>query len=176
MKPYLPYTGVGSRDTPPEFLALIKQYAKILDKKGFTLRSGGARGADSAFESVSNNKEIYFPSNNSKIDNNTYFFSESKLNEWKYMLDYYYLGPRIKKEYTKNLHARNIAQVLGFDVDSPSFFLICYTPDGLENLNYTPNSGGTRTAIFVAYKHNIPIFNIKNKCSRDNLEHLLTII
>jgi len=38
---------------------------------------------------------------------------------WQYM-----------KPAAKNLMARNVYQVLGKNLDSPSSFLICYTPDG----------------------------------------------
>jgi hypothetical protein len=45
------YTGVGSRDTPEEVLSVMRTLAKCLARAGYTLRSGGAEGADAAFES-----------------------------------------------------------------------------------------------------------------------------
>ena len=44
------YTGVGGRETPPHVLNLMTRIAQGLAKVGGILRSGGARGADSAFE------------------------------------------------------------------------------------------------------------------------------
>lgn len=55
------YTGIGSRETPPEIQEIMTNYARKLDKLGFILRSGGAMGADTAFEKGSTNKEIYLP-------------------------------------------------------------------------------------------------------------------
>lgn len=49
------YTGIGSRETPEDFLKLFTQVARYLEIKGFTLRSGHARGADYAFEKRSKN-------------------------------------------------------------------------------------------------------------------------
>lgn len=57
------YAGVGSRETPHEILALMTDVAKILGQHGWTLRSGGARGADTAFEDGAKGfkREIYLP-------------------------------------------------------------------------------------------------------------------
>jgi predicted Rossmann fold nucleotide-binding protein DprA/Smf involved in DNA uptake len=43
------FTGIGSRKTPPEILAQIEKIAEIAAASGWTLRSGGAEGADTAF-------------------------------------------------------------------------------------------------------------------------------
>lgn len=47
---YKTYEGIGSRNTPEDFKYLLFHAAKTLAMKGYTLRSGGADGADSAFE------------------------------------------------------------------------------------------------------------------------------
>lgn len=43
------YTGIGSRQTPPEILKMMTKIATQLESKGWVLRSGGAEGADEAF-------------------------------------------------------------------------------------------------------------------------------
>ena len=170
------YTGIGSRQTPQPYLDLMRDYAIYLRDKAI-VRSGGADGADTIFEQYSAKKEIYLPSNTyngRKADNLQYIFDYRQLKEARKLLDIYYLGYRSTKQFINDLHARNIFQVLGLYFDKPSSFLICYTPDGLEDLNYTKHSGGTRTAIFVAYTNNIPIFNIKNKHSQNKLEMFMS--
>ena len=47
------YTGIGSRETPGLILALMGRISARMDRLGFTLRSGGADGADAAFEANS---------------------------------------------------------------------------------------------------------------------------
>lgn len=47
---YLPYAGIGSRQTPDDILELMHRIGSTLAINGFTLRSGGAVGADTAFE------------------------------------------------------------------------------------------------------------------------------
>ena len=44
------YAGVGSRATPPEVLAGMSDLARVLGDAGFALSTGGADGADRAFE------------------------------------------------------------------------------------------------------------------------------
>lgn len=59
------YAGIGSRKTPPEIIEIFERMGSWLAKKGHILRSGGAEGADSAFEKgcdkESGEKEIYLP-------------------------------------------------------------------------------------------------------------------
>ena len=44
------FVGIGSRETPKELLSEITKFAAIMASKGWILRSGGAQGADTAFE------------------------------------------------------------------------------------------------------------------------------
>jgi len=58
------YAGIGSRETPEDICALMTQIARALEERGFRLRSGGAGGADLAFEhgtSKPDQREIYIP-------------------------------------------------------------------------------------------------------------------
>ena len=56
------YAGIGSRNTPENIQAIMTKLATKLESLGWVLRSGGADGADSAFELgvlSHQNKEIY---------------------------------------------------------------------------------------------------------------------
>lgn len=44
------YAGIGSRRTPPAILSMMEDVAEELARRGWFLRSGGAEGADLAFE------------------------------------------------------------------------------------------------------------------------------
>ena len=46
------YAGIGSRETPIEFLEMFKRVAKYIATNGYILRSGGAKGVDTAFEQI----------------------------------------------------------------------------------------------------------------------------
>lgn len=61
------WTGVGSRETPRDILDLMEDIAFKLSQDKWILRSGGAEGADTAFEIGALNSftevvpEIYIP-------------------------------------------------------------------------------------------------------------------
>ena len=58
------YAGIGSRKTPPEILEAMTRIAAELERRDWILRSGGADGADLAFESGvqdAAHKEVYLP-------------------------------------------------------------------------------------------------------------------
>ena len=44
------YAGIGSRSTPSSILSIMTILGKTLAQNGYILRSGGAEGADKAFE------------------------------------------------------------------------------------------------------------------------------
>jgi len=63
--------------------------------------------------------------------------------------------------YAKKLHARNAFQVLGRNLNKPSSFLICWTPDGcISHKTRSIKTGGTGTAISIADHYNVPVFNL----------------
>lgn len=59
------YTGIGSRKTPDSTLKEFESIGRELASRGYLLRSGGAPGADYAFEkgclSARGNRNIFLP-------------------------------------------------------------------------------------------------------------------
>lgn len=63
----------------------------------------------------------------------------------------------------KKLHARNCSQILGMDLKTPSKFVLAWTPDGAETEKQcSARTGGTGTAIKLASRNGIPVFNMAN--------------
>ncbi len=155
------YAGIGSRETPSSLQPLID---KIVDRLSeYTLRSGGAPGADSMFEKNAINKEIFLPWKD--FNNN-----ESLL--FKITPDAYIMAKKYHPRYdtlsdgAKNMMARNCYQVLGFDLNTPVDFIICWTKDG-------KNIGGTSQALRIAQNLDIPIFNLYfDDCYKKLIQHL----
>lgn len=149
------YTGIGSRETPKHILEVISKISSYLSKDGFVLRSGGAVGADLAFEKgcCSGNKEIYlhwrgFNGNASPLfilSEEAYSIAKQYHPRWDSLSDA-----------VKKYHCRNVYQVLGYDLETPTIFIICWTKDG----KFT---GGTGQALRIANDKNILIYNLHNK-------------
>lgn len=158
------YAGIGSRETPPDMIDLMREFAYLASLRGWVLRSGAAQGADSAFElgcdDAKGEKEIFIPWPNF---NNHYSqligptdaamrVAEAVHPTWKR------LSPAAKK-----LVARNMHQIMGANMDEPVLCVVCWTPDGCENIKeYSRKTGGTGTAISFASTQGIPVFNFKH--------------
>lgn len=168
------YAGIGSRETPPEVLETMEKLAAVLANRGWILRSGHADGADSAFEdgvlSSSGEAEIFIPWEKfGKPYNSTH--------KVRYICNVTDEAMKIAKnihpawvrcsEWVKKLHARNVQQVFGENLNEPVDFIICWTPDGKIQ-------GGTATAINLAITNNIPVFNLAVAHEKKLLKAYLT--
>ncbi len=138
------YAGIGARDTPKDMLDLMANLSRVLYNQGYILRSGGAKGADSAFESeCCGAKEIFRPNGD--------------IPDWAFQTVYkYHPNPMNINDYGKKCHARNAQIILGGSGDVPALFVVCWTKDG-------GFSGGTGQALRIAKDNNIPIYNVRNK-------------
>lgn len=150
------YAGIGMRKTPQECLTYMTGLAKVLAKRSYILRSGGADGADSAFESgcddVKGNKEIFLPWK--AFNNNPSLLYDATLSNWDEAMK---IAASIHPAWSiltiseQKFHIRNVYQIQGQDLHTLVDFVICYT-NGV---------GGTMQSVRLAKKHNIPVFNLK---------------
>lgn len=153
------YAGIGSRKTTTKILNRMELIGKYLAKHGAILRSGGALGADSAFErgcdSVNGVKEIYVTPDNPNRTRKGYF-GDMLTKEHYDLVRKYHPKPERLSNHAMDLMARNGCQVLGRNLDKPSDIIICWTEGGLPK-------GGTAQAIRLATKHakpQIPVINL----------------
>lgn len=175
------YTGVGSRETPKEILDLMREYSRIMALLGWSFRSGGADGADSAFsngwwDARDIDKEIqegeiylpwdgfndFMPSDPCCIlvtDKRIIQKAQEILQTVHPAYDNLTRGPLA-------LHTRNVYQVLGADLKTPSKGLVAYAKiDSKGN-----PTGGTATAIKIALMNNIPVRNLYKEKDREFIE------
>ena len=146
------YAGIGSRRTPPEVLQKMQDYAVRLQKLGYILRSGGAIGADQAFE------RLVSP-------------------EWKVILRPGDSTPEAEalastlhpawhncSPYVKRLHGRNCQIILGLNLHTPVDFVISYSTD--------PKRGGTSLGMNLATQpeYKIQVFNLAEMACEAELE------
>ena len=142
MQATLSYAGIGSRKTPVNILDNMTQIGEWLEGEGWLLRSGGADGADWAFEygiNFDDHKEIYKAKDASilHIDHAKMFHPA-----WDRC-----------SGYARRLHARNSIIMLGPKLDDPVDMVICWTPNG-------EITGGTGQALRIAKTEGIPVFNL----------------
>lgn len=134
------YAGIGSRQTPDHILELMAELARYLAGKGWILRSGGAAGADQAFEHAAGGGEI--------------FTAHGFIPAWtRIFTEYFHPNPSALTPYARRLMDRNAMQILGMEGDFPVEFVVCWTKDGKK-------VGGTAQAIRIAEFYHIPIYNL----------------
>ena len=148
------YAGIGARITPTEVCDKFTLLAIRLEGMGYTLRSGGAEGADRAFErGVPNSRVIYRP----------YHATPDAIN----LASEYHPAWHRCNDYVKSLHGRNMMIILGDDLMSPAKFVVCWTKSGKPQ-------GGTAMGMAVAQANNIPIFNVQDESNWESLDNFLT--
>ncbi len=176
------YTGIGARKTPGNILHAMVQVGEFMYNAGHTLRSGGAQGADRAFEigadrsfglkrnagerDPSTLKEIYLPSPGWN-GNDSPLYNVGQDAERVASL-FHPAWDRLS-DFVKKLMARNAYQMLGLDLETKSDFVICWTPKGEV-------VGGTGQALRMASYYGIPIINMGNLTLdqvNDRLQQLL---
>jgi len=154
------YAGIGSRRTPIHVQALMTLIAYYLEKEGYILRSGGAKGADTAFEIgvVNPNNKIIYTADQTVS-------KEATESVAKYHPSVHSLHP-----YAFKLMARNYCQIHGNTGETKSSsFVICWTPDACTtHSSRTINTGGTGQAISIASDSNIRIYNLADTTTYNN--------
>jgi len=171
--PTMTYAGIGSRETPQEVLDKMTEVAKYLEGLGYTLRSGGAVGADKAFEKgVTSKKEVFLGTSKTgerekkiarEIHPNPQALDNAKSKTGKPIADFMW-----------NLMGRNTNQIFGANLDTPVDFVLAWTQDGLTDYRERSlKSGGTGQAIDMASRKGIPVINMANDNWRDELKKVI---
>lgn len=147
------FTGVGAIIIPSSIFKILYDIGIQLMADNWICRTGTAMGSDMAFResymAKLNNMEVYAAKD---IISNAFNNAELARN---IVRNYHPCYDRIQSEYAKALLARNVYQVLGSDLNTPSEIVFCYTDNG-------ETVGGTSIAIRIAQHYDIPIVNLGN--------------
>jgi hypothetical protein len=178
-----PYTGVGARDTPLDVCAEQVRLSAWLWRRNYRLRSGGAWGSDESFERGVGRKadmEIILPQYSfrgriarpgtpysvvpDELEAQGREIAASVHPKWSAVE----AKERAGDPFAASAHIRNVLQVLGLDLKSPSDFLVCWAPIKGKSVD-----GGTRTAYELAKRNGIPAWNLAS--TQDIAEMRLTL-
>lgn len=161
------YAGIGNRDldgvresnTAEPVQNVMAWIAGELEKLGYTLNSGGAKGADLSFESGVKSR-----------GHKNVFYAADATEETRSIAQELHPRHGNLSGIALDLFARNTNQVFGLNLDTTVDFVVCYTRDGCETARErTRDTGGTGQAIEMADRKGVPVFNMKKK---DWLERL----
>ncbi len=166
------YSGIGARAAPPEVLSLMTRAAFALTKRGYVLRSGHASGADSAFErGAGDAAQIFLPGPGWRGSESVFHPAALGDELWgraRAIAAAHHPAFAGLSSFVQALHTRNVFQVLGLALDSPSEFVLCWTADGEA-------SGGTGQALRIAATHGVPVYNLQRDRERAHVERYLVL-
>lgn len=187
------YAGIGSRETSIDIQKEMYKIAKELESLGYVGQSGGAIGADKAFEganqpwekedgTVAGTKEFTRSKSNvtkwakysdgKNIASKFVVFKSSDSND-KVRNIAKEIHPKKQKLSEKDgldLHARNTFQVFGKNLDTPVDFVLFYAQEQKDSIR---PKGGTGQAVEMARLKGIPTINMADKNWREQLDNVL---
>ena len=168
------YAGIGSRETPDKVRSDMGRMGETLARLGWTLRTGGADGADDAFlrgaqrgGAATGALEVFLPwsdYNGLKGEWTTVLDRVRERDAMEVVSRYHPAWTRCRPG-ARKLHARNAAIIHGATLDRPVDAVVCWTPNGVP-------VGGTATGIRMAEDAGIPVFNLARFRADDVLEKL----
>ncbi len=136
------YAGIGARKTPMPVLQRMELLGTLLAARGIELRSGKAKGADTAFEVGAR-----------RVNGPMTLRVMSRHEPWLAHAAKYHPNWEACDFDTQALHARNSGIVMGDKLNDPVNFIVCWTNGGGA-------VGGTGQALRIAADIGIPIFNL----------------
>lgn len=148
---------------------LAELAAQALADAGWTLRSGHAEGMDRAFgRGAGAHAEVYLPWPSFEAPEPVFgdVVFDRPTAEARDLASHYHPAWAKLSDPVRALHARNMHEVLGRELDSPVTFVVCWTP-GAEM------TGGTAQALRLAQARSIPIFNLAREADRQRIERWL---
>ena len=152
------YAGIGSREVSQDMFRFLSSIGMKMATNEHTLRSGGAIGSDTAFETghlqvTKHNIEIFRPDDISVVK----YLEIANSNKMSLLYNACFEYPfDAMKYWTQQLLMRNLLTIIGHNLSTYVDGVICYTRDGQE-------IGGTRYAIRIAKQLNIPVLNVGNR-------------
>ena len=165
------YAGIGARATPAAVLADMETIAAWLARTGWTLSSGGADGADSAFAAgaPAEQRTVWLPwrGYNGHRGPDCRVLSTAAMAACIEIAAPLHPAWERCSPAVRKLHARNAA-VLGLTLDRPVDAVVAFTSEGRVE-------GGTGMAIRIAEANGIPVLNLGSMSPRAVCERLAAI-
>lgn len=174
------YAGIGSREAPENILQLMMDIGFAMAQKDWILRSGGAGGADIAFEigarRAKGSMEIYVPWKGFNYEDRARLIGPAHLDvvvndplpQARTIASHVHPNWGACSEGARKLHTRNVSQVMGMDLSTHSKAVICWTPNAA-------GGGGTGQAIRLAKHIGIPVYDLANPLDRNMIMEALSL-
>lgn len=168
------YAGIGSQFVHDQHFDTLIGLGRKLGSQGWLLRSGAAKGCDSAFEQgaimVRGKMEIYRPEIKG-YERSKGYIDASKLPSFENamkMASGFHSKWEFLSPYVRKLMARNCMQVLGANLDDPVKMVISWARAPVLNDKglVIDCDGGTGMAVRLAASLDIPVYSLAVEAHR----------
>ncbi|MDE0407588.1 MAG: DUF4326 domain-containing protein [Alphaproteobacteria bacterium] len=163
------YAGVGARKTPERVLEQLRDMATNLAAGGWHLRTGGAKGADDAFARAvaTERRTVFIPWHgyNGWSGPEGRALTAGELQALRATAAPHHPAWQNCAPRVRDLHARNVAILLGADMREPVNAMVCWTENGRIQ-------GGTGMAVRLAQHYRIPVLNLATLDVREAMDRL----
>ncbi len=153
----LRWAGIGSRKTPPAVLQDMTELSRQMAAVGFHLSSGGAKGADTAFAAgtPADQRTIWLPLPGFQglRGPDCHTLPPDRLQECLKIAERLHPAWHRCDDFARKAHARNVAILLGPNLDNPVDAVVCWTEGGKIQ-------GGTGLGLQIAREWKIPVINL----------------
>lgn len=165
----LRWAGIGSRKTPDAVLADMTELSRQMAAAGFHLSSGGAKGADTAFAAgtPAEQRTIWLPRPGFEglRGPDCHTLPPDRLQECLKIAERLHPAWHRCDDFARRAHARNVAILLGPDLDNPVDAVVCWTENGKIQ-------GGTGLGLLIAREWKIPVLNLATLSRQQALTQL----
>ena len=163
------YAGVGARKTPEPVLSVMQDMATSLAGRGWQLRTGGARGADDAFARAAPaaRRIVYIPwrGYNGWREAEGRALTAKELRSLRAAAAPHHPAWQRCPARVRDLHARNVAILIGANMREPVHAMVCWTEGGRVE-------GGTGMTIRLAKHYRVPVLNLAGMDMREAMDRL----
>ena len=159
----LRWAGIGARNTPDPVLADMIALARQMADAGFHLASGGAAGADAAFAAgtPAEQRTLWLPweGYNELSGPDCRTLSAERMQACMKIAERLHPAWDRCRAGVRRMHARNVAILLGPNLDTPVDAVVCWTEDGKIK-------GGTGMGLLIARERKIPVINLATESAQ----------
>jgi hypothetical protein len=158
----------------------MERLAQVLAEHDWTLRTGLAEGADQAFyrgAAIGRGPvELFLPwagfSQAARIPGLRETVLERPSEDACRIAQRFHPAWAKLGAPVRALHARNVHQVLGRDLQTPAGLVVCWTQNGSRD-GLTPGTGGTGQALRIAAGYGVPVLNIARPGDAERIRALM---
>ncbi|MCY3754700.1 MAG: NADAR domain-containing protein, partial [Alphaproteobacteria bacterium] len=165
----LRWAGIGARNTPDAVLADMTALARRMADAGHRLASGGAEGADAAFAAGTPEGQrtqwLPWEGFNKLAGPDCRTLSDESMRKCMAVAERLHPAWDRCRPGVRRMHARNVAILLGPDLDRPVDAVVCWTEDGKIR-------GGTGMGLLIAREWKIPVINLATGSAQSAWEKL----